>query len=212
MATTTTTKYSLTLDNQSGKSGNFCIYTTIPDEEKAKHDFKSLAWFTKCTPNKTKVEFEWDLDYSLTWCQAGKLTPEVKFKAYQEKGVTTSGTSKNSTALEKTQDAYRFYNELKPTPVPGGSLDIETSSNIPNGEVSIGLAIGGKTALAAIAQPNLQYTFTPNVKYWVAFGDYEEGEVLDLDNMTKTFEIKYDTNVYDKTVILTIDNLWVEDN
>ena len=69
--------------------------------------------------------------------------------------------------------------------------------------------MSGKPAQACVASPNLKYTFAPHPRYWIAFGRFEEGEVIDINRMTQKFEIKYPVNTYAQTVELCADNSWL---
>ena len=59
-----------------------------------------------------------------------------------------------------------------------------------------------------MASPNLKYTFMPHPRYWIAFGRFEEGEVIDVNRMTQKFEINYPVNVFSQTVELNTTNSW----
>ena len=71
------------------------------------------------------------------------------------------------------------------------------------------IAILGKPAVACVAAPNLKYTFMPHPRYWIAFGKFEEGEVIDVNRMTQKFEIEYPVNVFSRTVELSGNNSWI---
>lgn len=61
-----------------------------------------------------------------------------------------------------------------------------------------------------MASPSLKYTFSPHPRYWIAFGKFEEGEVIDLNRMTQKFEINFPVNIYQRTVELTSNNTWAD--
>lgn len=69
--------------------------------------------------------------------------------------------------------------------------------------------MSGKPAVACVAAPNLKYTFMPHPRYWIAFGKFEEGEVIDVNRMTQKFEIEYPVNVFSRTVELSGNNSWI---
>lgn len=53
-------------------------------------------------------------------------------------------------------------------------------------------------------------TFGPHPRYWIAFGKFDEGEVIDINRMTQKFEIKFPVNVYERTVELSANNTRAE--
>ena len=47
-----------------------------------------------------------------------------------------------------------------------------------------------------------------SIRPWIAFGRFEEGEVIDVNRMTQKFEINYPANVFSRTVELNATNTW----
>ncbi|GED17936.1 hypothetical protein SAMN04487909_12746 [Aneurinibacillus migulanus] len=58
--------------------------------------------------------------------------------------------------------------------------------------------MSGNGTFAVQAQPSLGLTFT---KHYISFGTFTEGEVLDIVQMTKFAELKFDPGVYSITAI-----------
>ncbi|MDR1251320.1 MAG: hypothetical protein LBK62_04045 [Treponema sp.] len=111
--------------------------------------------------------------------------------------------------LDKASGAYEFLvNAPADKRPPAGTLGIYTGGNISNNDVSAGIGLGGSPALVTSAGPNMGYTFSLKIKYWIAFGSFIRGEVLDLNAMTVVQEIAFPTNVYDIGVTLNEDNTW----
>ncbi|MDR1363205.1 MAG: hypothetical protein LBJ35_04055 [Spirochaetaceae bacterium] len=203
------TKYSLSVTSKAIQPGVFCVYTTCPDPKVVQLNLQSLAWFTKAANPKTILTFEWDLDYSFVWCQTGKLNPGVRFRASQDFPANPQKPALSKVFLDVANGAYQFTeNAPADKQPPAGTLGIYTGGNIPSYDVSAGIALGGSPALVTSVGPNLGYTFIPKIKYWIAFGSFVEGEVLDLNAMTVVQEIDFPTNVYDIGVTLNEDNTW----
>jgi hypothetical protein len=205
------TQYSLTVQNNSLHHGSICVFATPPDD-KVQLNIKSLAWFSKAAHPNTSVQFKWSLDYSFVWSQTGKLVPGVSFIASEHIAADPSNESMNTAYFDMLDDAYLFGDVSKAHKATAGSLAISTSPTVPDGDAAIGIGIGGNPALVQSATPNFTFTFIPKVRYWVAFGDYIEGEVLDVNAMTAVYELKYPINVYAKTLVLNADNTWSEGN
>ncbi len=55
---------------------------------------------------------------------------------------------------------------------------------------------------------NYNFTFLPHPRYWVAFGTYQVGEVVDIESMTNAIEIVYEPDVFERIVTLQNDNTW----
>jgi hypothetical protein len=200
--------YSLTVKDQALYPGVFCVYTTCPDPE-VQRNLTSLAWLTKPANPNTALEFDWSLNYSFVWCDTGELRPGVRFRAWQNLPADPQNPGLAKVFLDKANGAYEFLANAPPNKQPPqGTLGIYTSGNIPNNDVSIGIGLGDYPALVVPASPNMGYTFIPKIKYWIAYGSFIRGEVLDLNSMTVVQEINFPLNVYDLEVTLNEDKTW----
>lgn len=197
------TKYKLTVKNDSKNYGDICVYQTLPDQP---DNMRSLAWFSKSAHPGTSVEFEWTMDFSFIWSEQKELNPGVHFRAAQVMGADPADITKNSVGFMKQYDAYRFCETKKTT--KEGILGIYTDQTVPHGEASVGIGMSGNGTFAVTATPNYNFTFLPHPRYWVAFGTYQEGEVVDIESMTNAIEIVYDPDVFERTVALQSDNTW----
>lgn len=197
------TNYSLTVNNNSKNYGHICVFQTMPDQP---DNLLSLAWFSEPAHPGTSVTFDWNTDYSFVWSNQGTLKPGVNFKASQTLYADPSNISSNSIKFTKQFDAYRFTKANNNT--KAGKLAIYTDETVPHGEASVGIGMSGSGTFAVTATPNYNFTFSPHPKYWVAFGVFKAGDVIDIESMTNIVEIKYATDVYDKVVDLKEDNTW----
>jgi hypothetical protein len=87
-------------------------------------------------------------------------------------------------------------------------MAIFTSDDIPNDEVSVGMGINGDPTLVVMATPAYTFTFFPDVRYWIAFGDFKKGQVLDLNSMSGIQELNFPANVYALDITLDVSNKW----
>lgn len=201
------TVYSLDVTNKSKNFGNICVYQTNPEGNPANANVFSLAWFSKACHPETTVVFEWTIDYSFVWSETGKLVQGVKFRASEVANCDPSDTANNSILFSKPFGAYRF--EAPKYQARPGSLDIYTSELVPHAEASVGIGMAGKAALVCEATPNYTYTFTPHPTYWVAFGTFQPGEVIDLNKVTShSKQVVFEPNVYSVALILNGKNEW----
>ena len=169
-----------------------------------------LAWFSKgCNPS-TQVRFIWGIDYAFSWSEGGELVPGVTFDASQTVPADPSRADANAIGLTHNKVGYTFLPSTKSVPV--GSLGVFADNTVPVKKASVGIAMGGASAVAVQAGPNLNFTFKPHPKYWVCFGDYLEGEVIDINEMTNVQEIIFGPNEYALHVTLKADNTWKVEN
>ncbi|MDR2419386.1 MAG: hypothetical protein LBD79_10100 [Treponema sp.] len=202
------TQYSLVLRNRSTRGGHFCIYAT-PVDSKVQNDLRSLAWITYPANVGVEVDFSWDLNYSFSWSKTGVLSNGVIYRASESLSTDPNDPQLAKAYLDKNEYGYQLISGQPPDKDPAkGGMAIIASDSIPNDDVSIGMGIDGKPILAVMATPRYIFTFFPDIKYWVAFGNFKKGEVLDLNSMSPIQELVFPTNVYALDVTLDDVNQW----
>ncbi|HEV2740663.1 MAG TPA: hypothetical protein VGU66_19030 [Candidatus Elarobacter sp.] len=193
--------YNLTFVNNSSLAGSACVYQTAPDI--GVQDVMSLAWFAKFTNPGTQATFSWQINYSFVWGQTGTLVPGVLFNASQ---VLPADLSLNN----KTTLVYNGGFDFSPTtsgPNPG-SLYIAENNTIPPNQASVGVGMSGAGTYVVQADPNLQLMFTPTPQYWITFGDYTQGVVMSIEEITSTANINFPPNTYEMVATLNADDTW----
>ncbi|MNE74108.1 hypothetical protein D3C80_1701610 [compost metagenome] len=89
-----------------------------------------------------------------------------------------------------------------------GSLYVKMDNTIPLKQASVGIGMSGAGTFVVQAQPNMNLVFTPNPEYWVAFGNFEQGQTLDMQELTNTEKIDFPPGIKEMTVTLNQDNTW----
>ncbi|MCT4584458.1 MAG: protein rhiA [Peptostreptococcaceae bacterium] len=198
------TNYTVKIKNNGSFKGDIAVYQRQPDLEKM--GAMSLAWFTKGSNPNTEVEFGWGIDYSFVWSEVGKLKPGVIFKASQT--VDAGLKVNNKVKLDKNDYGYLFEN-LTTDPVHAGTLLIEESGLVPGGEASVGIGMSGFGTFVWQAEPNVDLAIQPKPEYWVTYGTYRQGEILDVQQMVnKSLKLDFPINKYNAVVTLNSDNTW----
>jgi hypothetical protein len=196
--------YTLTFINNSSNDWTFCCYQTDP--KIGPKDVKSLAWYTKMVAAGAEVEFEWTIDYSFVWSEMGSVVPGVIFKASQK--VPAGTQEKNAIDFTRiSNDAFKLVNQTT-DPRYKGSLVIHQDEKIPLNKAAVGIGMSGAGTFIVPAQPSIDVSFSPHPSYWVTFGDYVKGQVLDTQQVTKKAEVPYPNNIYAMYAILGQNNQW----
>jgi hypothetical protein len=197
-------QYTLNFVNKSSNDWVFCCYQQDP--KIGPKDVRSLAWFTKAVAAGSKTKFQWTIDYSFVWSEMGELVPGVIFDATQVMDASTQ-VDNAITLTRLPNTAFKFVNQ---TTDPGftGSLVVNQDKNIPLKTAAVGIGMSGVGTFAVPAQPNIQVSFSPHPTYWVTFGDYITGQVLDIQQVTGKAQVPYATNVFSMWAILSEDNNW----
>lgn len=194
--------YSLRATNNSSNAGDFCLYQQCACTEVPRA--MSIAWFAKRNHPHTSVAFRWRIEYSFLWSESGILAPGAVVDASQVFAANLQNL--NKITLTYTDGAYNFINQTKGA--QPGKLYIVQDQNIPLKQACVGIGISGLGTCVVQAQPNMTLNFNPCPNYYLAFGAYTQGEVLEAATINNPVEILYPANVYSMTAILNPDNSW----
>ncbi len=196
------TRYAVRLVNNSSAAGSFAIYQT--QSALAFPPLSSVVWFAQYAFPTTSVIFQWDRSYQLMWSETGVLQPGILFYAQQ---AWAADPSRGDGVTLTYDQSFTFVNEHPGLPV--GTLGITAEGRVPPNLAAIGFGQAGSAAFVAQAQPNIATQFLPDaVQYWVVFGNYLQGEVLDLENLTNAAQLDFPRGVTSLTATLNADNTW----
>ncbi|TCT01081.1 protein rhiA [Aquabacter spiritensis] len=196
------TQYTLRFINNSSATRSFLTYQQDPNI--GVPDVVSLAWFAKQARPGTVIDFKWTIDYSFVWSETGELKPGVTFIASQVVPADPAGV--NKIQFDYVSGAYGF--EAPTTGGSPGSLTINTASGFPPNQASIGIGMSGAGTFAVQAYPNDNAIFTPHPQYWVAFGNFLPGQVLDTTTINNPANVAFPVNVYAMVATLNSDFSW----
>jgi hypothetical protein len=195
--------YSITVNNRASHSAYFMVFQSDPTSWAP--NALSLAWFAKFSnPSKTaRIKFEWTVDTGFSWAETGELKPGIHFSATE---IYDPYNDLNKITLDYN-GAYQFID-----PASGPDKDrfyLNETKNIPlKSQAAVGVTMAGSTVYAVQARPNQNLTFSPHPKYFIAYGDYQEGDVLDVSTVNNPLELPYPTGVYALTTTLNVDGSW----
>lgn len=72
----------------------------------------------------------------------------------------------------------------------------------------VGIGMSGSPTFVVNAQPNMNLTFTPHPEYWIAFGNFNAGEVIDVQAISNAAKIDFPPGIVAMNVTLNQDNTW----
>jgi hypothetical protein len=204
------TQYSVTLRNQSTRGGTFCLYATAIDPQQAQDDLRSLAWVTHPANPNVRVDFKWLVNYSLSWSQTGSFAGQkVIYIASEDIPADPMSPQSSKAYLDNDNHGYMLLSgDPRARAAYPGALAITCGNNVAPNEAAIGIGINGDPILAVPATPNYIFTFFTNLKYWVAFGDFQQGEVIDVNSMTGIYELDFSGAVHHLDITLDSSNEW----
>jgi hypothetical protein len=194
-------EYKINFVNNSTNEGSIMVFQQ--DENIGVDGVMSLAWFTKYVYPQTTGYFDWRINYNFVWSETGELKPGVNFLASQAPPCDLSTSNSIGLSYDK---AYNFVNQTAGT--PQGSMYIKEDATIPLKQASVGIGMSGAGTFVVQAQPNMNLTFTPHPEYWIAFGNYTKGDVLNIQEMTSASNVAFPPGIYTMNAILNPDNSW----
>ncbi|GEO82359.1 hypothetical protein [Pararhodospirillum oryzae] len=197
------TQYSLTCVNNSQLPGSFAVFQKAPPLTVPGNVF-SLAWFARPTAPGTQVTFQWSVDYCFVWSETGILKPSINFAASQVMDADPNGQN----LVQLTVDDFGatcFANRNSSGAV--GSLTIQQLSNVVPNRTSVGVGMSGSGTYAIQAAPNMTAVFTPHPNYWVMFGKYQTGDVMDIEDVSRAVEVTYGGALMTRTAVMGLDNI-----
>lgn len=195
--------YNLVFVNNSDQTGSACVYQQLPNLDNP--NIMSLAWFAEVAAPTTTIVFSWQITYSFVWDEIGTtLAPGVMFTASQNWPADL--TSSNQVGFTDASGAYTFENQTV-GPVPG-QLTIQQDNTIVPDQVAVGIGMSGSGTFVLPGEPNMNYTFVPTPTYWITFGTYTPGLVLDISTITNSsYQVTFPENIYSMTATLGGDNI-----
>lgn len=194
--------YTLRFRNRSESQHDFLCYQQGVDVNRP--NVYTLAWFVKPVADGVDVDFSWAIDYNFVWSETGILQPGIQFVADQ---VVEAGLKKlNRIDFTRQNDAFQFTNQSSTG--AAGSLTIDGDRTVPKHLATFGIGMSGFGTFVVDAEPNLAAIFTPHPEYWVSFGSFEQGEVLDIQTMVNAAPVLFPANVYAMTATLDSGNDW----
>lgn len=197
-------QYTLTAKNESSNPTTIAVFQKDPDIGIS--NVFSLAWFSKFAYQSTDVKFNWKIDYNFVWSETGELAPGVVFDASQSLGAGLEADNQTSLEHDSENGAYFFTKAV--TAPPKGILRILQTENVPLRQASVGIGMSGHGTFVVQAQPNITLNFTPHPNYYIVAGNFSQGEVLDISQVTNAVKVEFPPGVYQMTAVLKKDNTW----
>jgi hypothetical protein len=190
----------------------------IKNRSRAQHDFLcyqqginvntpyiyTLAWFAKPVADGVDVDFTWSIDYAFVWSEQGPPKPGIAFNAHQM--VDADLQTANLINFTDVDGAFQFVNETAAG--TAGSLTIACDGTIPGGAAVVGVGMSGQGTHVVPAEPNFAAVFSVNPEYWISFGSFVPGQVIDTQTMVESEQVSFPVNVYGMTATLDSGNNW----
>ncbi len=130
--------------------------------------------------------------------------PGVIFNAGE--AFLTSLTENNAVTLTKRDNNYKFIDQKRG--YQQGVLSVITDTTTAFNQASIGIGMSGSGTLAVQAQPNMNFLFSPHQQYWITFGDFKQGQVLNQSEIPDAVHIVFQHGIFSMNATINEDGTW----
>jgi hypothetical protein len=218
--------YSLTITNKSSQPGlQFAVFTQLPSDSGARSrmsgvpgDQFNMAWLVQAIHEGNHYTFSWALEYQIMWAATG-YKPGVVWSGGGDIDVDPDDKDQCTVIFDYAGGDWQLSYDQVSVPTPGKLTVNDTTSIPPYDEQpsTIALAIaGGGTdtglqplpAIGDFAGPNMHQIFTLHPTYFVAAGNFKQGQMVDLNNVTNVYPVSYTGGQTDASVYLDDSNKW----
>ncbi len=196
------TNYKLTVDVDSTITGDVCIFQEAPNTNVSR--VLTLAWLSKRAHPGTKVEFDWTIDYNFNWGVSGNINNKAHFSASQV--VPADLKVNNHINFDYKDGAYDFYGQRQNTSAED-NLSIQQGGSVRSDDAYVGIGMSGAGSFVVPSQPNMKIIFKPKPAYYLVFGDFTQGQVVDITELTSVYKVVFNGTT-EKSVTLTSSNTW----
>jgi hypothetical protein len=151
--------------------------------------------------------FKWTENYSFVWAATGTLVPGVMVRPQQIIPADPENLSNNQIQFDYRDGAFAFFSGPALDSARLGSLYIRELSNIPPNTASVGIGMADAALFVVPALPNVNLVFTPHPEYWIAAGNFSQGQVLDTEKITDAAPVDFD-RTFTRHAVLNANNSW----
>ncbi|ASS49009.1 MAG: hypothetical protein A3D31_05255 [Candidatus Fluviicola riflensis] len=193
-------RFQVNVTNNSTQSTTMILFQKVPDQDWFQG--LSVVWKSQRLSPGSKAIFDWSRDFCFVAANTGQLKPGLRFNT--DSILSADPNERNNAAtLEANGGNCQFSIGQGGQP---GKLTIVTSNSIPmQPQFSAGIGMSDAATVIGQARPGMNYQFSADVEYWVAFGNYENGQVLS-QNVVNAARISFPNGVTNMKVVLNQDN------
>ncbi|HLP54705.1 MAG TPA: hypothetical protein VK151_06740 [Fluviicola sp.] len=167
------TQYKLNITNNSAQNKTFIVFQKNPNLNPWENF--SLAWLSKALPANSNEVLEWSTNYGFVAGESGPLQPGARFRTSEITNCDPSSQNKVEASFSRGRCSL---SAARPGGQPGQLTLVTNSFNPFETEYAAGIAMSNAPVIVTHVQPNMNYVYSPDMEYWIAYGNYENGQVL----------------------------------
>ena len=169
---------SLSVTNNSSNTLTVILFQVYPGMDRFRAS--PLVWKATRLMTGSAGNFMWRPDFQFV-AGTGQARPGGKFRK-----STSLNVDPNSGARYTLSYNGQFGFSASGGGGQPGTLSLSMEGNIPQGEFAAGVGMDGDTVVVLAAYPNISVAFEAKPEYYIAAGDFKEGDILNLDSVQRT--------------------------
>lgn len=193
--------FTINFVNNSSISGNFCVFQQ--NHNSPNPDVFSLAWRVEPAAPHSRLAISWNMEHYFFWAKTGELKPGVVFLPGEN--ASTDMYGRNDITLTKQDRNYKFVDQKDS--YQQGIMTINADAYTAIRQASVGIGMSGVPTFAVQAQPNMRFWFAPRFDYWVTFGEFKQGQVLDPSTLNAV-KIEFPHGIFSMDATFNPNNTW----
>lgn len=195
-------QYQVIFNNNTTSAGTLCCFQQGTSGYFT--EGQPLAWQVQIVAAGSEDTISWTPDYCFVLGQPGQLNQGDIFAAYQ----TLNADLNDSNSVNLVYDNNECQLTGQSAKAPGGVLYVQVNSDVPQAGAAFGIGMNSMGTFALPAMPGCGYEFPADITYWLAFGNYIQGQALYVPDMLNIQQVVFPAGVYTMYATLNADNTW----
>ncbi|MES2554642.1 MAG: hypothetical protein V4604_00750 [Bacteroidota bacterium] len=192
-------RFQVNVTNNSAQNTTFILFQKDPNQDQ--YQGFSVAWKSQRVSPRSKATFDWARDFCFVAANTGPLKPGMEFNTESMMETDPNG-SNNSAVLDSNGGGCQLNVGRGGQP---GRLTLTTGNVSPQVQLSAGMGMERSATVIIEARSGMNYQFSPDTEYWIAFGNYQDGQVLQR-NVQNSARISFPNGITNMNVVLNQDN------
>ncbi|KAJ5190130.1 uncharacterized protein N7498_009115 [Penicillium cinerascens] len=210
------TTYEITIQNESGSSHAYCLFAETPQVSNSSSVYQNI-WMAapsivSRTDGSSQMRFTINIQYyAICGTSDQPLGSNVAIATSDYEKIQLGTEDQQGTTLNFTTIGGANFVEPLPTPTgPNGGFTIQADrswSEPDSNNTFIGLGAqdmhGNVVPVATVpAFPGITYNMFPVVKFYVSYGTFVEGQILDVEELGPQLEVDFTEAAYDAVTFI----------
>jgi hypothetical protein len=188
-------EYTVVFSNESGRSRTVVLFQSPPDS--VLDGAFAVAWHTAEVATNRNATIKWDLEYRIS-----SSPGQISVGSVYTPTNTLSVDLTEGMAVTFDAGSGQFSVSGQGGDIEAGTLTVSVVGGTSGEPVAIGIGLDDKPLLVAPLPENATWQYRPSMTYRIAFGQFEQGGILDESMMDESTEVRFSDGV--RTLLVTL--------